>query len=116
LKNNAAQKKYAEASDTENQAAAVSDLGEKQIQLDNAAKYKKEGDNLSQQAVVAYNLAKDMEAEADAKQLEANQSEQYANDLEIAVKSNSPEALDKLEKESKELEKKSNYNQNIHSR
>jgi hypothetical protein len=105
LKNNAAQKKYAEASDSENQAASVSDLGEKQIQLDNAARYKKEGDNLSQQAVVAYNLAKDMETEADAKQLEANQSEQYANDLEIAVKSNSPEALDKLEKESKELEK-----------
>lgn len=105
LKNNAAQKKYKEATETENQAAATNDLGEKQVQLDNAAKAKKEGDNLSQQAVVAYNLAKDMEQEADAKQMEANQAEQYATDLEIAVKSNSTEALEKLEKQSKELEK-----------
>lgn len=105
LKNNAAQKKYKEASEIENQAASTSDLGQKQVQLDNASKTKKEGDNLSQQAVVAYNLAKDMELEADNKQTEANQAEQYANDLEIAVKSNSTEALEKLEKQSKELEK-----------
>jgi hypothetical protein len=105
LKNNAAQKKYSEAANSENQAASTIDLGEKQIQVDNAAKAKKEGDNLSQQAVVAYNLAKDMELEADAKQLEANQAEQYASELEVAVKSNSTEALEKLESQSKEMEK-----------
>jgi hypothetical protein len=105
LKNNAAQKKYKEASDAENQAASLSDLSEKQIQIDLSVKSKKEGDNLSQQAVVAYNLAKDMEQEADVKQTEANQAEQYANDLEVAVKSNSTEALNKLENQSKELEK-----------
>lgn len=105
LKNNAAQKKYKEAAEAENQANAAASPDEKQLQLDNAAKAKKDGDNLSQQAVVAYNLAKDLEAEADAKQIEANQSEQYANDLELAVKSNSKEALEKLELQSKELEK-----------
>lgn len=105
LKNNAAQKKYKESAEYENQAAATGDLSEKQLQLDNASKAKKEGDNLSQQAVVAYNLAKDMEAEADAKQAEANQADQYAKDLEVAVKSNSAEALEKLEKQNKELEK-----------
>lgn len=105
LKNNAAQNKYNEATENETQAATLSDLGEKQIKLDLAAKAKKDGDILSQQAVVAYNLAKDMEQEADAKQVEANQAEQYANDLDLAVKSNSTEALAKLEKQSKELEK-----------
>jgi hypothetical protein len=105
LKNNTAQKKYSEATEIETQAATINDLGEKQIQLDAAAKAKKDGDALAQQAVVAYNLAKDMEQEADAKQVEANQAEQYANDLDIAVKSNSTEALAKLEKQSKELEK-----------
>ncbi len=105
LKNNAAQKKYNEATETESKAATINDLGEKQIQLDVAVKAKKDADNLSQQAVVAYNLAKDIEQEADAKQLEANQAEQYANDLDVAVKSNSSEALEKLEKQSKELEK-----------
>jgi hypothetical protein len=105
LKNNAGQKKYKEASDTESQAATINDLGEKQTQLDASAKAKKEGDNLTQQAAVAYNLAKDLEQEADAKQVEANQADQYANDLDVAVKSNSAEALEKLEKQSKELEK-----------
>jgi hypothetical protein len=105
LKNNAAQNKYNEATENETQAATISDLGEKQLKLDLAAKAKKDGDILSQQAVVAYNLAKDMEQEADAKQVEANQAEQYANDLDLAVKSNSTEALAKLEKQSKELEK-----------
>jgi hypothetical protein len=105
LKNNAAQKKYKEAADAENQANASTNQDEKQLLFDNASKAKKEGDNLSQQAVVAYNLAKDLEVEADAKQIEANQSEQYASDLEVAVKSNSKEALEKLELQSKELEK-----------
>jgi len=105
LKNNAAQKKYKEANEIEAQAASISDLGEKQTQLDIAVKTKKEGDNLSQQVVVAYNLAKDMEQEADAKQIEANQAEKYASELEVAVKSNSTEALQKLEEQSKELEK-----------
>jgi hypothetical protein len=105
LKNNAAQKKYKEASEAEANAAALSDINEKQVQNDIAVKSKKEGDNLAQQAVVAYNLAKDIETEADAKQVEANLAEQYANDLELAVKSNSTESLEKLEKQSKELEK-----------
>ncbi|HRG58008.1 MAG TPA: hypothetical protein PK323_03570 [Bacteroidia bacterium] len=108
LKNNAAQKKYKEASDAESQANAITNLEEKQLQFDVASKAKKDGDVLSQQAVVAYNLAKDLETEADAKQAEANMAEQYANDLELAVKSNSTEALEKLEKQSKELEKNQN--------
>lgn len=105
LKNNQAQNKYKEASKFENDAAAANEISEKQLQLDFAAKAKKDGDLLSQQAVVAYNLAKDLELEADAKQAEANQAQQYASDLELAVKSDSKSVLENLEKQSKELEK-----------
>lgn len=105
LKNNAAQKKYREAAEAESKNTNELSPSDKLAQQELAAKTKKDAENLSQQATMAFNLAKDLETEADAKQVEANQAEQYANELEQAVKLDSKEALEKLEKQSKELEK-----------
>ena len=105
LKNNAAQKKYREAAEAESKNTNELSPSDKLVQQELSAKTKKDAENLSQQATMAFNLAKDLEAEADAKQVEANQAEQYANELEQDVKLDSKEALEKLEKQNKELEK-----------
>ncbi len=105
IKNNAALKKQKEAEDKEELAENRTNPKERQQQLEEADNLKKEAEPLRQQAVVAYNLAKSLESEADSKQIEARQAEQYAQDLEKAIQSNSAEAILNLEKQNKELEK-----------
>ncbi|MCC6251818.1 MAG: PD40 domain-containing protein [Bacteroidia bacterium] len=105
LKNNAAQEKYKESETALNKATELTNIKDKQTQTDIAEKARKEGDLFTQQAIVSFNLAKELENEANNKQQEAFQAEQYAQDLEKAIASNSLETIEKYEKQNKEPEK-----------
>lgn len=93
-KNEEAQLKYKEA----NEAAAQSDAA-------GAEEKKKEGNRLSRETVAAFNLAKKLDADAAAKQDEAELSLNYAKELDAAAKAkNSNAALTQLEEQKKRLE------------
>ncbi|MBI2269798.1 MAG: PD40 domain-containing protein [Bacteroidetes bacterium] len=93
-KNEEAQLKYKEA----NEAAAQSDVA-------GAEEKKKEGNRISRETVAAFNLAKKLDADAAAKQDEADLSLNYAKELDAAAKAkNSGAALTQLEEQKKRLE------------
>lgn len=102
-KNEKAQSKSQEAAALMAAASKTEDNIKKQALTDEANVASKEAEKLNEETVVAFNLAKRIDATAIAKREEADLSQQYAKGLEAAVKSkNSTDALTKLD----ELEKK----------
>lgn len=102
-KNESAQSKLQEAAAKTTEASTTEDVIKKQALTDDAEALNKEAEQLNAETVVAFNLAKRLDATALSKREEADLSQQYAKGLEEAVKSKNPtEALAKLD----ELEQK----------
>lgn len=102
-KNELAQSKLQKAADLNAAASKTDDNIKKQALTDEATALNKEAEQLNEETVVAFNLAKKLDATAIGKREEADLSQLYAKGLEEAVKSKNPtEALAKLD----ELEKK----------
>ena len=105
IKNEESQNKARQAEEIKQAANSISDPMQKQAELDKANQLEKESKQSAQQAIVSYNLAKDLEANADQKQKEAKDADKYANDLDVAVKSNSKESIIKLNEQQAAIEK-----------
>lgn len=104
-KNELGQKKVQEAATLMAEAAKTDDNIKKQALTDEANAVNKEAEKLNEETVISFNLAKKIDATADAKREEANLAKQYAEGLEAAVNSkNSTEALVKLEELEKRLD------------
>jgi len=113
-KNEQAQNKSKEASDLFDAARGSSDNVKKQTLTEKANATKQEADQLNEETVNAFNLAKKLELSAQSKQKEADLSKEYAKDLEIAVKSkNSTQAMAKLDEQEKKLEELSKENEGV---
>ncbi len=69
-----------------------------------AARLQSEADALRLQTVAAYNQADALDRDAAASQKEADLSQQYAKQLDAAVKSKKPGEIEKLEKDQQQLE------------
>jgi hypothetical protein len=110
-KNESAQDKAKEAAQLTADAASIQDNVKKQATLDEANAAGKESEQLNQETVAAFNLAKRLDMNAKAKQEEADLSQKYATDLEAAVKSkNSTDAFAKLDIQQKKLDELSQKN------
>ena len=104
-KNELAQNKSKEASSYMGEASKTNDIVKKEEFFDKSDAASTEAKQLNQETVTAFNLAKKLDATAFKKQEEADISQQYAKELEGAVKSgNSPEALAKVEEQEKKLD------------
>ncbi|MBK7183655.1 MAG: PD40 domain-containing protein [Bacteroidetes bacterium] len=104
-KNEIAQNKLKEADQLKSDANSMTDKAKKQATLDEANAAYKEAEELNQETVAAFNLAKRLELTSGAKQKEADLSLSYAKNIETAVKSkNATEALAKLEEQQKQLD------------
>ncbi|MES2395457.1 MAG: hypothetical protein V4549_05620, partial [Bacteroidota bacterium] len=104
-KNEQAQIKSKEADALMASASATDDNVKKQTLTDEANAARSEAERLNKETVVAFNLAKRIDATAIAKKEEADLSMQYAKELEVAVKSkNSAESLSKLDELEKRLD------------
>lgn len=104
-KNDFAQAKALEVSDLMDKATKEEDRAKKQTLTERATAANKEAEELNQETVVAFNIAKKIDATALAKQEEADLSMQYAKGLEAAVKSdNSKESVAKMDELEKKLE------------
>lgn len=112
-KNELAQNKTQEATQLMSDANNMTDNAKKQTAIDDANQARAEEEELNQETVAAFNIAKKLGLKASAKAEEADLSLQYAKDLEVAVKSkNSAEAMAKLEAQEKKLEALSEQNGN----
>lgn len=104
-KNEQAQIKSKEADALMASASATDDNVKKQALTDEANAARSEAERLNKETVVAFNLAKRIDATAIAKKEEADLSMLYAKELEVAVKSkNSAESLSKLDELEKRLD------------
>lgn len=112
-KNELAQNKTKEAAQLLLDASKMDDNVKKQTTIDEANLVSADADELNQETVAAFNLAKKLDYRAAAKQEEADLSKQYAKDLEAAVKSKNPAAaLTKLDEQQKKLDALSEQNNN----
>lgn len=112
-KNELAQNKTREATQLMSDANSMSDNVKKQAVIDEANQARAESEELNQETVAAFNIAKKLQQKAAAKDEEADLSLKYAKDLEAAVKSKNPaDALAKLEEQEKQLEVLSEKNGN----
>lgn len=110
-KNELAQSKNNEATKLLSDANAISDNIKKQAAIDEANQTRADAEELNQETVAAFNIAKKIGLKAAAKDQEADMALQYAKDLEAAVKSKDPlQALTKLEEQEKKLEALSEQN------
>lgn len=108
-KNRLSAEKSKEAEEYLSVALYAADPAEKQQKLEIAKKSKKESKLYAEQAVAAYNLAREIEKSANDKQKEADIAFNYAQELENAVQQNSPEAAaEKLAQLNDFLEKQKN--------
>jgi hypothetical protein len=104
-KNEQAQIKSKEADALMASAAATDDNVKKQALTDQANAARTEAERLNRETVIAFNLAKRIDATAIAKKEEADLSMLYAKELEVAVKSkNSAESISKLDELEKRLD------------
>ena len=104
-KNEQAQSRSKQAAELMDAASKEQDNVKKQVLTDEANAARKDTEKLNSETVVAFNLAKKIDATAIAKREEADLSQQYAVGLEAAVNSkNSAEATVKLEELEKKLE------------
>ncbi len=113
-KNELAINKAKEAEQLMNDASMMSDNIKKQATIEEANIATKEAEELNQETVAAFNLAKKIEFRASAKEQEAELSLQYAKDLEAAVKSKNtdPALFAKLEEQQKKLDALAEQNNN----
>ena len=113
-KNELAINKGKEAEQLMSDASKMSDNIKKQATLEEATFATKEAEELNQETVAAFNLAKKIEYRAVAKDKEAELSLQYAKDLEAAVKSKNtdPALFSKLEEQQKKLDDLAEQNNN----
>ncbi|MCC6837483.1 MAG: PD40 domain-containing protein, partial [Bacteroidia bacterium] len=104
-KNEIAQNKLKEADQLKADAKMMSDNAKKQATMEEANAAYRDAEELNQETVAAFNLAKRLDQTAAAKQKEADLSLEYAKNIETAVKSkNATEALAKLEEQQKQLD------------
>ena len=113
-KNELAINKAKEAEQLLNDASTMSDNVKKQATIEEANAATKEAEDLNEETVAAFNLAKKIEFRASAKKQEAELSLQYAKDLEAAVKSKNsdPALFAKLEGQQKKLDDLAEQNNN----
>ncbi len=113
-KNELSLNKAKEAAQLLDDASKMDDYLKKQATIEEANAATKEAEELSQETVAAFNLAKKIEFRAEAKEQEADLSLQYAKDLEAAVKSKNsdPALFAKLEEQQKKLDALSEQNNN----
>ncbi len=110
-KNERAQSKVQEASALMSAASKTEDNLKKQALIDQANASNEEADQLNKETVMAFNLAKKLDATAVSKREEADMSQQYAKGLEVAVNSkNSTKALAELDALEKKLDTLSQTN------
>lgn len=115
-KNELAQSRSNEATSYMAEAQKATDITKKEEFFDKSDAASTEAKKLNQETVIAYNLAKKLEATAFKKQEEADVSQQYAKELEIAVQQGStPQALAKVEVQEKKLEELSRANEGVSS-
>jgi hypothetical protein len=113
-KNELSVNKSKEAAQLMDDASKMDDNVKKQATIEEANAATKEAEELSQETVAAFNLAKKIEFRAEAKEQESDLSMQYAKDLEAAVKSKNsdPALFAKLEEQQKKLDALSEQNNN----
>lgn len=113
-KNELSANKSRQATQLLEDASVMDDNVKKQAAIEEANGVTKEAEELSQETVAAFNLAKKIEFRAIAKDQEADLSLQYAKDLEAAVKSkkSDPALFTKLEEQQKKLDALSEQNNN----
>lgn len=100
-----ANEKQKEAEQIIQQANAITDIAKKNEELAKANQLKEEARQASNIANIATNLAKRLEVDANAKQKEAELTNQYVNQLqEVINNKNNKEALTKLEQIQNELD------------
>ncbi|MBL7888461.1 MAG: PD40 domain-containing protein [Bacteroidia bacterium] len=104
-KNEIAQNKLKEADQLKSDANMMTDNAKKQATMEEANAAYRDAEELNQETVAAFNLAKRLDQTAAAKQKEADLSLEYAKNIETAVKSkNASDALAKLEEQQKQLD------------
>ncbi len=104
-KNEIAQNKLKEADQLKADANMMTDNTKKQATMEEANAAYRDAEELNQETVAAFNLAKRLDQTAAAKQKEADLSLEYAKNIETAVKSkNATDALAKLEEQQKQLD------------
>ncbi|MBA3972075.1 MAG: PD40 domain-containing protein, partial [Bacteroidetes bacterium] len=113
-KNELAINKAKEAAQLLSDASKMDDNVKKQATIDEANEASKEAEDLNQETVAAFNLAKKIEFRAAAKEQEAELSLQYAKDLEAAVKSKTADAglFARLDEQQKKLDALAEQNNN----
>jgi hypothetical protein len=112
-KNELAQNKAKEATQLMSDANSMTDNVKKQSVIEEANQASAESDELNQETVAAFNIAKKLQQKAAAKDEEAELSLQYAKALDAAVKSKNPaDALEKLKEQEQKLEALSEKNGN----
>ena len=110
-KNQMAETKTKEVSQLLLDASKASDISKKQAIIAQANEKNAVAQQLNEETVAAFNLAKKLELSAASKQKEADLSKLYAADLEAAVNSpNAEEAISKLEAQQKKMETMSKEN------
>lgn len=110
-KNELAQSKQQAANKLMAEAAQEKDNVRKQELTEQANAANREAQQLNEETVAAFNIAKRIDATAASKQQEAELSQQYAKELELAVKStNSREATAKLDLLERKLDSLSQAN------
>ncbi|MCX6297450.1 MAG: hypothetical protein NTX97_15600, partial [Bacteroidetes bacterium] len=113
-KNELALNKTKEAEQLMSDASKMDDNVKKQATIEEANAATIEAEDLNQETVAAFNLAKKIEFRASAKEQEADLSLQYAKDLEAAVKSkkSDPALFAKLDEQQKKLDALAEQNNN----
>jgi hypothetical protein len=112
-KNELAQNKAKEATQLMSDANGMTDNVKKQTAIEEANQAVEESEELNQETVAAFNIAKKLQQKAAAKEEEAGLSLQYAKALDAAVKSKNPaDALEKLKEQEQKLEALSEKNGN----
>ncbi len=95
-KMDAAKSKLSSAETIEKNAQTIASTQEKASEVEKANQLKKEAKAATMQAYAIYTIAKNIEEDASSKQAEADQSMNYAKELDKAVQINSKESIAKL--------------------
>lgn len=90
-KNELSLAKNKEANDLMRAAESIANQEEKLAQIDNAIRLRKEADELSKDAALSLTIANQLDAQAKAKQKQADAELKYAKDLDNAIKSGANE-------------------------
>lgn len=86
------EKKYKEAETVTNNAQNLADEDAKKTQLSKASTLQSEAEQLNKEAVIATNIASQLDKQVAAKQKESDEAAKYAKDIKTAVQSNSTDS------------------------